>query len=117
MRTGVAGMDGCGRGWVPTDRETCGSIGLVGSTDTKGLSVSAEGRRQGFFATDASVVGVGSASALSKIPLRSTGPWYNSSNGGTAFGTPWALNAQGTGGGPKIKWPKGVKYISINSAV
>jgi hypothetical protein len=29
-----------------------------------------------------------------------------SSNGGTAFGTPWALNAQGTGGGPKIKWPR-----------
>ena len=35
-----------------------------------------------------------------------TGSWYNSSNGGTAFGTPWTLNAQGTGGGPKIEWPK-----------
>jgi len=33
-----------------------------------------------------------------------TGPCYNSSNGGTAFGTPWALNAQGTRGGPNIKW-------------
>ena len=33
-----------------------------------------------------------------------TGPCYNSSNGGTAFGTPWALNAQGTTGGPNIKW-------------
>jgi hypothetical protein len=35
---------------------------------------------------------------------RTTGPCYNSSNGGTAFGTPWALNAQGTRGGPNIKW-------------
>ena len=55
---------------MPTDRETCGSIGLVGATDRISLSVSATGRRQGFFATDASEVGVGSASALSKIPLR-----------------------------------------------
>ena len=28
---------------MPTDRETCGSIGLVGGTDTKGLSVSVVG--------------------------------------------------------------------------
>jgi hypothetical protein len=55
---------------VPTDRETCGSIGLVGATDRISLSVSATARRQGFFATDASEVGVGSASALSKIPLK-----------------------------------------------
>ena len=33
------------------------------------LSVSVKGYRQAFFATDASEVGVGSASALSKIPL------------------------------------------------
>ena len=29
----------------------------------------------------------------------------SSSNGGTAFGTPWALNAQGTGGGPRLNGP------------
>ena len=40
----------------------------------------------------------------SLIRARATGPCYNSSNGGTAFGTPWALNAQGTRGGPNIKW-------------
>ena len=40
-----------------------------------------------------------------RVPL-CTGSWYNSSNGGDTFGTPWTLNAQGTGGGPKIEWPK-----------
>ena len=41
---------------------------------------------------------------------RVTGSWYNSSNGGDTFGTPWTLNAQGTGGGPKIEWPKNPVY-------
>ena len=50
-------------------QRTGSDIGVVGATDRISLSVSAEGDRQGFFATDASVVGVGSASALSKIPL------------------------------------------------
>ena len=40
----------------------------------------------------------------------STGSCYNSSNGGDTFGTPWRLNAQGTGGGPKIEWPKNPAY-------
>ena len=42
--------------------------------------------------------------------LSDTGSCYNSSNGGDTFGTPWRLNAQGTGGGPKIEWPKNPAY-------
>ena len=47
----------------------------------------------------------------SSVPL--TGPWYNSSNEGTAFGTPWALNAQGTGGVPGLNGQKASHRLAL----
>ena len=55
---------------VANCQRTYSRIGVVGRTDRMRLSVSVKGYRQAFFATDASEVGVGSASALSKIPLQ-----------------------------------------------
>ena len=54
---------------VASCQRTYSRIGVVGRTDRMRLSVSVKGGRQAFFAIDASVLRVGSASALSKIPL------------------------------------------------